>query len=47
MILVDELKGKKKEEIEAKLQEDIEALSKCDTPNYQFAYCPDLNLPFI
>ena len=47
MILVGELKGKKKEEIEAKLQEDIEALSKCDTPNYQFAYCPDLNLPFI
>ena len=37
MILVDELKGKKKEEIEVKLEEDIKALSKCDTP-HQFSY---------
>jgi hypothetical protein len=37
MILVDELKGKKKEEIEATLQEDIKALSRYDTP-YPFSY---------
>ena len=37
MILADELKGKNRQEIEAKLQKDIEALSRYDTP-YQFSY---------